>query len=93
MSINKLTYRKIQTAKPKNNPYKIFDGRGLYVLIKPNGTKYWRMKYRIKDSLQVISHLILHRVREPPSKIPYSCKLPLLIRKRSLDIYEPSDFR
>ena len=56
MSINKLTYRKIQTAKPKNNPYKIFDGRGLYVLIKPNGTKYWRMKYRIKGKEKLRSY-------------------------------------
>ena len=37
MSIYKLTFRKIQAAKPKEKPYKIFDGRGLYVLIKPNG--------------------------------------------------------
>ena len=56
MSIYKLTYRKIQTAKPKNNPYKILDGRGLYVLIKPNGTKYWRMKYRIKGKEKLRSH-------------------------------------
>jgi hypothetical protein len=56
MSIYKLTYRKIQTAKPKNKQYKIFDGRGLYVLIKPNGTKYWRMKYRIKGKEKLRSY-------------------------------------
>ena len=56
MPIYKLTHRKIQTAKPKNNPYKIFDGRGLYVLIKPNGTKYWRMKYRIKGKEKLRSY-------------------------------------
>ena len=37
MSIYKLTFRKIQATNPKEKPYKIFDGRGLYVLIKPNG--------------------------------------------------------
>ena len=37
MSIYKLTFRKIQATKPKEKPYTIFDGRGLYVLIKPNG--------------------------------------------------------
>ena len=56
MSIYKLTFRKIQAAKPKEKPYKIFDGRGLYVLIKPNGTKYWRMKYRIKGKEKLRSY-------------------------------------
>ena len=56
MSIYKLTFRKIQSAKPKEKPYKIFDGRGLYVLINPNGTKYWRMKYRIKGKEKLRSY-------------------------------------
>ncbi len=56
MSIYKLTFRKIQAAKPKEKPYKIFDGRGLYVLINPNGKKYWRMKYRIKGKEKLRSY-------------------------------------
>ena len=56
MSIYKLTFRKIQSAKPKEKPYKIFDGRGLYVLINTNGTKYWRMKYRIKGKEKLRSY-------------------------------------
>ena len=56
MSIYKLTFRKIQSTKPKEKPYKIFDGRGLYVLINPNGTKYWRMKYRIKGKEKLRSY-------------------------------------
>ncbi len=42
----KLTVIACKNAKPKEKPYKLADGGGLYLLIKPNGAKYWRMKYR-----------------------------------------------
>jgi integrase len=35
-----------RTAKPKSKPYKLTDGGGLHLLIKPDGAKYWRMGYR-----------------------------------------------
>ena len=35
----------IKNAKPKEKEYKLFDGGGLYILIKPNGSKGWRLKY------------------------------------------------
>lgn len=35
-----------KNAKPKEKPYKLGDGGGLYLLINPNGSKYWRLKYR-----------------------------------------------
>lgn len=41
-----LTDLKIRTAKPKEKPYKLADEKGLYLLINPNGSKYWRLKYR-----------------------------------------------
>ncbi len=37
---------KIKNAKPTDKPYKLSDGEGLYLLIKPNGSKLWRLKYR-----------------------------------------------
>lgn len=40
-----LNARQIDTAKPKEKEYKLTDGGGLYLLIKPNGAKYWRFKY------------------------------------------------
>ncbi|EAB6566768.1 integrase [Salmonella enterica subsp. enterica serovar Sandiego] len=42
----KLTARQISTAKPTDKPYKLSDGGGLYLLVNPNGSRYWRMKYR-----------------------------------------------
>jgi integrase len=41
-----LTDTKIRTAKPADRPYKIADGRGLYLLVTPTGGKLWRFKYR-----------------------------------------------
>jgi integrase len=35
----------IKNAKPQEKEYKLFDGGGLYILIKPNGSKGWRLKY------------------------------------------------
>ncbi len=36
---------KARNAKPKSKPYKIADGDGLFLLVTPAGSKYWRLKY------------------------------------------------
>lgn len=41
-----LTARQVDTAKPKEKPYKLFDGGGLYLEVTAKGSRYWRMKYR-----------------------------------------------
>ncbi len=41
-----LTIKEIQSKKPKDKPYKLTDERGLYLLINPNGSKLWKLKYR-----------------------------------------------
>jgi hypothetical protein len=46
VTINKLSDTEIKNAKPKEKTYRLADGGGLYVEIKPEGGKYWRMKYR-----------------------------------------------
>lgn len=35
-----------KNAKPREKSYKMSDGGGLYLEIVPNGSKYWRLKYR-----------------------------------------------
>lgn len=35
----------IANAKPKERPYKMFDGGGLHLFVKPNGSKLWRLTY------------------------------------------------
>lgn len=42
----KLTEIKCKNAKPLEKAKKLADGGGMYLEIMPNGSKYWRMKYR-----------------------------------------------
>ena len=40
-----LTDIQVKNAKPKDKPYKLADGGGLYIEIMPTGSKLWRMKF------------------------------------------------
>lgn len=42
-----LTNIQCKQAVAKEKPYKLAGGGGLYLLINPNGSKYWRYKYRV----------------------------------------------
>src|SRR5262249_39705354 len=41
-----LTEVRVRTAKGRATPYKLSDGGGLYLLVRPDGARYWRMDYR-----------------------------------------------
>ncbi len=41
-----LTAATVKNAKPQDKPQKLSDGKGLFLLVNPNGAKYWRMSYR-----------------------------------------------
>ncbi|WP_036232641.1 tyrosine-type recombinase/integrase [Marinobacterium litorale] len=43
-----LTDRQVKAAKPQEKKYKLADGKGLYLEVRANGSKYWRMKYRFQ---------------------------------------------
>ncbi|MDQ9168990.1 tyrosine-type recombinase/integrase [Oxalobacteraceae bacterium R-40] len=45
-----LTDTQCRTAKPKEKPYKLRDGKGLYLEIKPNGAKAWRYRFELHES-------------------------------------------
>lgn len=40
-----LSDAKARNAKPKSKPYKLSDGEGLFLVVMPSGSKYWRLKY------------------------------------------------
>lgn len=40
-----LSDAKARNAKPRPKPYKISDGEGLFLLVTPTGSKYWRLRY------------------------------------------------
>lgn len=41
-----LTDAKIKAAKPQSRKYKLFDRDGLFIIVQPNGSKLWRMRYQ-----------------------------------------------
>jgi len=60
---NKLTVKTIQAAKSKEKPYKLWDGNGLHILIHPNGSKYWQLKYRIEGKEKQKSYGVFPKVK------------------------------
>jgi len=41
-----LTVVQIQSLKPAERPFKVFDSDGLYLLVQPSGALLWRFRYR-----------------------------------------------
>jgi len=39
---------KFRNSKPMEKPYKLSDELGLYLLVNPVGSKYWRLKFRLE---------------------------------------------
>jgi Arm DNA-binding domain len=61
----------VANAKPKGKPYKMADGRGLYLLVQPSGARWWRWTYRRPDtrkentlSLGIYPDVKLQKARE-----------------------------
>ena len=66
-----LTPSAVQNAKPQAKPYKLTDERGMYLLVMPDGARWWRMDYRRPDtrrrntvSLGTYPDVSLKRARE-----------------------------
>lgn len=65
----KLTDLVIKAAKPRDKPFKISDGHGLFLLVNPGGSKLWRWRYRFdcKEKLMALGEypiVSLVRARE-----------------------------
>jgi len=50
-----LTDTVIDTAKATTKPFKLQDGKGMYLLIMPNGSKYFRLDYRLDGKRQTLA--------------------------------------
>jgi hypothetical protein len=50
-----LTHAFLRNAKSRSSPYKLADGSGLYLLIKTNGARYWRLKHRFAGKERVLA--------------------------------------
>ena len=40
-----LTAAEIRALQPSANETKLYDSQGLYLVVSPNGSKHWRMRY------------------------------------------------
>lgn len=52
MQLKEFTIRK---AKPKEKAYRLSDGGSLFLLIKPNGSKLWQLRYRYHGKENILS--------------------------------------
>ena len=50
-----LTETRAKNAKPRERAYKLADSEGLFLLVQPNGTRLWRMKYRFAGKEKLLS--------------------------------------
>ena len=55
MPSDKLTELCVRKAKPSSKPKKLSDGGGLFLLLHPSGSKYWRMKYRFMGKEKLLA--------------------------------------
>jgi integrase len=64
-----LSEMKIRAARPKERAYKLFDERGLFMLVTPTGGRLWRFRYRLGGvekllTLGAYPDVLLKRARE-----------------------------
>ena len=50
-----LTATQVKQSRSKDKAYKLSDGGGLYLLVNPNGSRYWRYKYRYGGKEKVLA--------------------------------------
>jgi integrase len=45
----------VRNAKSKEKPYKLADEKGLILIVNPNGSKWWRFRYRVGGREKMLS--------------------------------------
>ena len=53
--MHNLTATAVKQAKPKAKIYKVFDGGGLHIKVKPCGAKYWHYDYRFAGNRRTLA--------------------------------------
>jgi hypothetical protein len=53
--LNYLNNSQCKAAKPRDKEYRLNDGGGMYLLVRPNGSKLWRMKYTVNGKTKLAS--------------------------------------
>ncbi|MBP9033767.1 MAG: tyrosine-type recombinase/integrase [Pseudomonadales bacterium] len=55
MATGKLSDVAIKNAKPKDKPYRLSDGGGMFLEVSPTGPKYWRLAYRFNGKQKLLA--------------------------------------
>ncbi|WP_104657000.1 tyrosine-type recombinase/integrase [Ralstonia insidiosa] len=89
-----LTDAAIRNAKPTAQPYKLSDGGGMYLHVHPNGSRYWRMAYRIGGKQKVFAIGVYpavtlaeaRQIRDDAKKLVKQGVDPVAERKRAVKL-------
>jgi hypothetical protein len=63
-----LTASEVRNAKPLRQARHLSDRRGLYLLVAPNGGRYWRYNYRFNGKYKTLALGIYTKKRETSSR-------------------------
>jgi hypothetical protein len=55
MATDILTDSLIRKAKPSDKPQRLTDGRGMYMLLNPDGSRWWRLDYSVHGKRKTLS--------------------------------------
>jgi integrase len=50
-----LSDAKVRKAVPREKPYKLFDERGLYLIVQPEGGRWWRLRFKLEGREKTLS--------------------------------------
>ncbi len=50
-----LTDTRIRKAKPQGKPFELRDARGLFLIVRPSGAKWWRFRYTFNGKRNLLS--------------------------------------
>lgn len=53
--VDLLSDKRIRALRPQQKPYRIADGRAMYLLVSPAGGKLWRLKFRLDGKERVLA--------------------------------------
>lgn len=83
-----LSDTQIKAAKPKDKDYKLYDEKGLFVLIKINGSKYFRLKYRFTGKEKILAFGVY-----PETTLKQAREKREVARKQIADGIDPSEHK
>ncbi len=53
-----LTDTRIRKVKSREKSFKLADGKGLFLAVKPNGSRYWRFRYWFGGKEKLLSLVV-----------------------------------